>query len=202
MARHAITRRLFLAAASTTVAVAGLFIKAPEARPVRMRRTTGMSAFDFNFVSIEEQPLPLAQFRGHPLLVVNTASFCGYTPQYRGLEQLWESYRARGLVVLGVPSNDFGEQEPGTGREIRAFCDTFAVSFPLSRRETVIGANAHPFYRWIATELGEDFLPRWNFHKYLIDRSGALASAWPSQVEPMAQEVRTAVEAALAHPAS
>ena len=81
MARHAITRRLFLAAASTTVAVVGLFSKAPEARPVRMRRTTGMTAFDFNFVSIEEQPLPLAQFRGHPLLVVNTASFCGFTPQ-------------------------------------------------------------------------------------------------------------------------
>ena len=202
MAKHAITRRLFLAAAGATVSVAGFFMKAPEARTVRMRRSTGMTAFDFSFVSIEDQPLPLAQFRGHPLLVVNTASFCGYTPQYRGLEQLWESYRARGLVVLGVPSNDFGQQEPGSSREIRAFCDTFAVSFPLSRRETVIGAGAHPFYRWIATELGEDSLPRWNFHKYLVDRAGAVVGAWPSQVEPMAQEVRGAVEAALAPPRS
>ena len=198
MARHAITRRLFLAAASTTVAVAGLFIKAPEARTVRMRRTTGVTAYDFSFTAIEDTPLPLAQFRGKPLLVVNTASFCGYTPQYTGLERLWETYRARGLVVLGVPSNDFGQQEPGSSREIRAFCDTFAVSFPLSRRETVIGANAHPFYRWIASELGEDFLPRWNFHKYLIDRSGALVGAWPSQVEPMAREITSAVDAALA----
>lgn len=200
MARHAITRRLFLAAAGATVSVAGLFVRAPEARPVRMRRTTGMSAFDFSFVSIEDQPLPLAEFRGRPLLIVNTASFCGFTPQYAGLERLWESRRERGLVVLGVPSNDFGQQEPGSAREIRAFCDTFAVSFPLSRRERVIGADAHPFYRWVAAELGEDALPRWNFHKYLVDRSGALVGSWPSQVEPMGREVAAAVDAALAVP--
>ncbi len=197
MARHAFTRRLFLAAAGTAVSVAGLFTRAPEARAVRMRRTTGMTAFDFSFVAIDDQALPLAQFRGRSLLVVNTASFCGYTPQYAGLERLWQSYRDRGLVVLGVPSNDFGQQEPGTSREIRAFCDTFAVSFPLSRRERVTGAEAHPFYRWIASELGEESLPRWNFHKVLVDREGALVGAWPSQVEPMAPELLRAVEAAL-----
>ncbi len=168
------------------------------ARTVRMRRTTGMTAYDLSFISIEDEPLPLAGFRGKPLLIVNTASFCGYTPQYAGLEQLWEGYRARGLVVIGVPSNDFGRQEPGSSREIRAFCDSFAVSFPLSRREAVIGPEAHPFYRWVAAELGEGALPRWNFHKYLIDRGGALVGSWPSQVEPMAPEIRRAVEAALA----
>lgn len=168
------------------------------ARAVRMRGTTGMTAFDLSFTAIEDEPLPLASFRGRPLVIVNTASFCGYTPQYAGLEQLWQSYRARGLVVIGVPSNDFGQQEPGSNREIRAFCDSFAVSFPLSRRESVNGREAHPFYRWVAAELGEGALPRWNFHKYLIDRSGALVASWPSQVEPMAAEIRRAVETALA----
>lgn len=173
-----------------------------EARNVRMRRRTGMTAYDFNFTSIEEEPLPLAQYRGKPILVVNTASFCGYTPQYTGLQRLWDAYRERGLIVLGVPSNDFGEQEPGTGQQIRALCDTFSVSFPLSRREAVIGRDAHPFYRWVAAELGEDFLPRWNFHKYLVDRTGALTGSWPSQVEPMSAEIRQAVETALAAPRS
>ena len=156
------------------------------------------SAYDYVFEKIEGGALPMSQFKGKAVLVVNTASFCGYTPQYAGLEQLWESYRARGLVVIGVPSNDFGQQEPGSSREIRAFCDTFAVSFPLSRREAVIGPQAHPFYRWVSAELGEGALPRWNFHKYLIDRGGALVGSWPSQVEPMAPEIRRAVEAALA----
>jgi len=202
MARHALARRMFLAVAGTTVALAGLLVTAPAARPIRMRRTTGMTAFDLDFTAIDDTALPLAQFRGRPLLVVNTASFCGYTPQYAGLERLWQAYRAQGLVVLGVPSNDFGRQEPGSSTEIRAFCDTFAVTFPLSRREKVVGPDAHPFYRWIAAELGEDQQPRWNFHKYLVDRSGALAGAWPSPVEPMAREITGAVETALAAPGS
>ena len=191
-----ITRRSLIAGA---IGAAGAIAAGPaHARTVRMRRTTGMTAYDLSFTSIEEQPLPLAGFRGKPIVVVNTASFCGFTPQYTGLEQLWETYRARGLVVIGVPSNDFGQQEPGSSQEIRAFCDSFAVSFPLSRRETVIGADAHPFYRWVASEVGEAALPRWNFHKYLIDRSGSLVGSWPSQVEPMSAEIRRAVEGALA----
>jgi glutathione peroxidase len=191
-----VERRAILAGLAAVMAV----MASAEARNVRMRRRTGMTAYDFNFTSIEEEPLPLARYRGQPVLVVNTASFCGYTPQYAGLQSLWDAYRARGLIVLGVPSNDFGEQEPGTGAQIRALCDTFDVSFPLSRREAVIGRDAHPFYRWVAAELGEDFLPRWNFHKYLVDRSGALTGSWPSQVEPMSADIRQAVEAALAAP--
>ena len=202
--RQARSRRGILRGAAILAGLAALGggTRPAGARIVRMRRTTGMTAYDLSFTSIEETPLPLAAFRGKPLLVVNTASFCGYTPQYAGLERLWESYRGRGLVVIGVPSNDFGQQEPGSNREIRAFCDTFAVSFPLSRRETVIGPDAHPFYRWVAAELGEGALPRWNFHKYLTDRTGALVGSWPSQVEPMAEEIRHAVEASLAGAAS
>ena len=118
--------------------------------------------------------MPLAAWRGRPVLVVNTASFCGYTPQYRDLEALWRRYRERGLVVLGVPSNDFGQQEPGSAAEIKQFCETnYQVDFPLTEKYRVIGGDAHPFYRWVAAQLGEAGAPRWNFHKYLIGPDGS-----------------------------
>ena len=105
-------------------------------------------AFDHEFEAIEGGKLPLAQWRGKALLVVNTASFCGFTPQYEGLQALWERYQARGLVVIGVPSNDFGEQEPKAEAEIQAYCKgAFNVSFPLTTKQVVKGAQAHPFYR-------------------------------------------------------
>src|SRR5580693_4419029 len=135
-----------------------------------------MSAHDFEFTSIDGKPLKMSAFAGHPVLVVNTASQCGLTPQYRDLEALWQKYRDKGLVVLGVPSNDFGAQEPGSAAEIKTFCETnFAVDFPLADKVKVLGAGAHPFYRWVATELGEGGAPRWNFHKYLVGPDGALA---------------------------
>lgn len=158
------------------------------------------SAHDFSFTAIDGGPLPLDAYKGKAVLVVNTASFCGFTPQYKDLEALWRKYRARGLVVLGVPSNDFGEQEPGTASEIKQFCETnFAVDFPLAGKERVIGGEAHPFYRWIVAELGEDAAPRWNFHKYLVGPDGSLAGAWPSKVSPMAPEIAREIEALLRH---
>jgi glutathione peroxidase len=157
-----------------------------------------MSAYDFSFRSIDGDPLPLAGYRGKPVLVVNTASFCGYTPQYNDLESLWRKYKARGLVVLGVPSNDFGEQEPGTAAEIKTFCTTnFAVDFPLAAKEKVLGETAHPFYRWVVGELGEDAAPRWNFHKYLIGREGELVGMWPSRVGPLDPAIAKEIEAVL-----
>ena len=115
-----------------------------------------MSAHDFSFRTIDGAPLPLSDFAGKAVLVVNTASACGLTPQYEGLETLWRDYGARGLVVLGVPCNDFGAQEPGTEASIKTFCETrFGVDFPLASKEAVIGAGAHPFYRWVLGELGE-----------------------------------------------
>src|SRR5689334_15814537 len=128
-----------------------------------------MSAHDFSFTSIDGKPLKLADFAGHPVLVVNTASECGLTPQYKGLEALWQKYRDRGFVVLGVPSNDFGRQEPGSAEEIKNFCTTrYSVDFPMTEKCHVIGGAAHPFYRWVADTLGEGGTPRWNFHKYLV----------------------------------
>jgi glutathione peroxidase len=133
------------------------------------------------------------------VLVVNVASFCGYTPQYRDLEAVWQRYRDRGFVVLGVPSNDFGAQEPGTSAEIKQFCETnYSIDFPLTEKYRVIGGNAHPFYRWVAATLGEGGAPRWNFHKYLVGPDGQLAGAWPSSVNPTGAAITKEIEAGLA----
>lgn len=157
-----------------------------------------MAAHDFSFTTIDGKPLPLSAYRGRPVLVANTASECGYTPQYADLEALWRRYRDRGLMVIAVPSNDFGRQEPGTAEEIKAFCESrFAIDFPLAAKEAVIGGDAHPFFRWIGAELGEAGLPRWNFHKYLVGPDGALAGAWPSAVKPTDPAITGAVEALL-----
>jgi len=142
-------------------------------------------AYPFEFVSIDGEPLRLDAWRGRPVLVVNTASFCGYTPQYSDLEALWQRYRDRGLVVLGVPSNDFGRQEPGSADEIKQFCaSNYSIDFPMTEKCRVIGGDAHPFYRWVAERLGEAGTPRWNFHKYLLGSNGQLVGAWPAQVAP------------------
>jgi glutathione peroxidase len=137
---------------------------------------------------------------GKPTLVVNTASECGFTPQYAELQQLWEKYRERGLVVLGVPCNDFGKQEPGDAGQIGAFCrKNYGVTFPLTAKAEILGANArHPFYKAVAQALGEDQLPRWNFHKFLVGADGELLGGWPSKVSPLAREITDAIEEALA----
>jgi len=156
------------------------------------------NAHSFSFTSIDGKPMPLSGFAGKAVLVVNTASACGLTPQYKGLEALWREYKGRGLVVLGVPCNDFGAQEPGTEGEIKTFCETsFGVDFPLTAKEHVLGTAAHPFYQWAAKELGEGGTPRWNFHKYLVAKDGTLAGTFGSRTEPEAAEVKAAIEAAL-----
>jgi glutathione peroxidase len=157
------------------------------------------SLYDFSFSSIDGESLPLSAFKGKAVLVVNVASQCGLTPQYAGLEALWKAHRDKGLVVLGVPANDFGAQEPGTEAEIKTFCKTrFQVDFPMTAKEPVIGAYAHPLYRWIVSELGEDAAPKWNFHKYLFGRDGAIAGTFGSRTPPNAPELETAIEDALA----
>jgi glutathione peroxidase len=157
------------------------------------------SAYDFTFQAIEGAALPLGSFRGKVLLVVNVASFCGYTQQYRGLQALYERYRDRGLVIIGVPSNDFGEQEPGTAAEIKTFCEgAFGVTFPLTTKEVVKGPDAHPFYRWVQAGLGDAGMPKWNFHKVLVGADGGLIQAFATRVAPDAKEIVAAIEASLA----
>ncbi len=156
------------------------------------------SLHELSFTSIDGEPMPLSGFAGQAVLVVNTASFCGFTRQYGALQQVFESYRERGLVVLGVPSNDFGGQEPGSAAEIKEFCEVnFAVDFPLTEKQVVKGAGAHPFFQAVVAELGPGAAPRWNFHKFLLTPDGRLAGAWPSRVEPDAPELIAAIEAVL-----
>ena len=156
------------------------------------------SAYDFRFQAIEGKPLPLSDYRGKVVLVVNVASFCGYTHQYTGLQALYAKYAGKGLVVLGVPANDFGEQEPGSNAEIVQFCQgAFNVTFPLTEKVVVKGDAAHPFYAWARATLGKAGTPTWNFHKLLVDRDGHLLAGFASAIEPDTKEMITAIEAAL-----
>ncbi len=187
------TRRSILASMATAVvlpaAAQGLAVSAD---------TSGPDGFAFSFAGIEGGEIRLSDYRGRPVLVVNTASRCGFTPQFAGLQELWTRYRARGLVVIGVPSNDFG-QEPGTGKEIAGFCSReFGVTFPMAASQSVRGAAAHPFYRWAASERRES--PRWNFHKYLIGSDGRVVGSFPSEVGPTDPRVLGAIERALREP--
>ena len=157
------------------------------------------SAYDFTFTGIDHKPIDMKQYKGHPVLVVNVASFCGFTPQYKELQKLHETYGPKGLVVLGVPSNDFGAQEPKTEAEIAKFCETnYGVTFPMTAKQKVVGADAHGLYQWIAGEAGEAVMPKWNFHKYLIDKEGKLAGSWPSRVSPTAPEITGQIDMMLA----
>lgn len=147
----------------------------------------------------DEAPQDLCQYAGKVLLVVNTASFCGYTRQYEGLERLHERFRARGFAVLGFPSNDFGAQEPGSSRQIAEFCEnTFGVRFPMFVKTRVTGADAEPLFAELARQTGS--VPRWNFHKYLISRDGSVVAGYPSATDPSDRELVAAIERAVRAP--
>jgi glutathione peroxidase len=157
--------------------------------------TRVVNAHDFGFTSIEGKPLPLESFSGKAVLVVNTASRCGFTHQYADLQSVWERYRNRGLVVLGVPSNDFGGQEPGSEAEIKQFCEVnFDIDFPMTSKVHVKGDQAHPFYKWAKQELGALAQPHWNFHKYLITPDGRLVDWFSTTTSPTADTVRRTIE--------
>ena len=158
---------------------------------------TPVSILDLTVNTLEGKPAPLAAYKGKVLLVVNTASECGFTPQYEGLEKLYETYRERGVVVLGFPSNEFGGQEPGTPAEIRKFCDLkYHVQFPMfGKVKTKQGLGQAPVYQVLTAKFGE---PQWNFHKYLVGRDGQVLAAFKSNVTPDSKELIDAIEGALA----
>ena len=161
--------------------------------------STSLSAADsvhgFTLKSIKGQDLPLSGFRGKVVLVVNTASQCGYTPQYSALEAIHQKYKDRGLVVLGVPANNFGGQEPGTNEEIQEFCTRrYSVSFPMASKISVKGEDQHPLYAYLSESAGA---PRWNFTKYLVGKDGRVIRRFDSGVKPDSQELTSAIEAAL-----
>lgn len=161
-----------------------------------------LDAYHFTFTTlIGQKPMPLSQFKGKVLLIVNTASQCGFTGQYEPLEKLYERFKGRGLVIIGVPSNDFGEQEPGTNEQIASFCKlNYGVSFPMAAKEHVSGDAAHPFYRWAKNTLGFGTAPKWNFHKYLVDRQGTLVDYFNSTTAPDNDRIITEIERLLAEP--
>src|SRR3954470_10705732 len=183
-------RRTVLPALLATAAAAG-----------RASADSGMSrisAYAFSFPALSGDDIRLAAFTCKPLLVVNTASLCGYTPQYAGLQELWSEFRERGLTVVGVPSNDFGGQKPGGTSEITETAQhQYGVTFPIAAKAVVIGAKAHPFYKWAAEARPRD-VPRWNFHKYLIGRDGYIAEVYPESVEPADTRIKTAIARLLA----
>jgi len=158
-----------------------------------------MSFFDLSAKRLDGQPENLAQYRGQVALVVNTASQCGSTPQYDGLEKLYEANKGKGFVVLGFPSNDFGGQEPGTAAEIADFCETrYHVKFPLFEKVKTKGDGQSPVFTWLAKDGGE---PKWNFYKYLVGRDGKLIKSFSNKVKPEDRELTTAIDAALAQTA-
>lgn len=156
----------------------------------------GQGVFDFTLEALEGGALPLSGYRGQVLLVVNTASFCGYTPQYAGLQRLHERFASRGFAVIGVPSNDFRQESEDASR-IRDFCDAnYGITFPMAGLTRVRGEGAHPLFAWLAGRAGGP--PRWNFHKYLVGQDGRSVRAFPSTTEPDSPVLLRAIEAALA----
>jgi glutathione peroxidase len=184
-----------------TILGAALGAVVPSAFAPMARAQSAMSritAYGFSFAGLNGDLIRLADFARRPILVVNTASLCGFTPQYAGLQTLWTANRDRGLMIIGVPSNDFGGQEPGGASEIAATAQhQYGVSFPIAAKTVVKGANAHPFYKWAAEARPRD-VPRWNFHKYLVGRDGYLADAFPESVDPGDTRVQTAIGRAFA----
>src|SRR4029453_17612193 len=155
------------------------------------------SILDQKFANLMDEPVSLCQFSGKVLLIVNTASECGYTPQYEGLEKLYRRYSDKGFMFLGFPGEVFGGQEPGSNKQIAQFCRlNYGVTFPMFAKTSVVGANANPLYRTLATLTGKP--PRWNFHKYLLDRAGQPVAVFESAVEPADSRVTSQIEKLLA----
>jgi len=187
------TRSLFLSAALTTLAVGGAAAADSKGGPV-----PADSFYSLKATTLQGQPADLSQYAGKVTLVVNTASQCGYTPQYAGLEKLHEDMQGRGFSVLGFPSNDFGQQEPGSAEEIQTFCKkNYGVTFPMfSKVVTKAGPEQSPVYTFLGKE---GHLPAWNFSKYLVGKDGKVIAFFPSKVTPESKELRDQIEAALAH---
>ncbi len=160
------------------------------------------SFHDFTVTSIDYTDMPLEDYKGKVVLLVNTASKCGYTPQYEGLQALHDTYQDRGFLVLGVPANDFWSQEPGTEDEIKQFCEVnFNIQFPMTKKMIVNGKEGTaPVYEFLAAELGDKSRPKWNFHKYLIDQNGKPVGYFKSRVKPNSTKILTAIDELLAGP--
>ena len=155
-------------------------------------------AYDFNFNDLDGSPLKLPEYKNKVIIVVNVASQCGFTKQYKDMQKIWEEYQDKGIIMLGVPSNDFGNQEPGTSEEIKNFCEAkFGITFPMTEKITVKGENAHPFYKWAKENHGKSAIPKWNFHKIIIGRDGKVIDTFASITNPSSGKFIKFIEKAL-----
>jgi glutathione peroxidase len=142
-------------------------------------------AYDFNFNDLDGSPLNLSTYKNKVIVVVNVASQCGFTSQYEDMQKIWKKYQSKGIIILGVPSNDFGKQEPGSNKDIKNFCEAkFGITFPMTEKVLVKGTDAHPFYIWARENHGKSAIPKWNFHKIIIDKSGKVAETFSSMTNP------------------
>jgi len=152
-------------------------------------------AYDFSFNDIDGTQLKLSEYKGKIIVVVNVASQCGFTNQYEDMQNIWEKYQSKGIIILGVPSNDFGGQEPGSNSEIKNFCEAkFGISFPITEKINVKGSEAHPFYKWAKDNHGKSAVPKWNFHKIIIDKSGKINETFSSITNPFSKKFIKAIE--------
>ena len=151
--------------------------------------------FELNIKSIDGNNIKLSEYKDKAVLVVNVASNCGFTKQYSDLQDLWEKYKKNGLIVLGVPSNQFGKQEPGTNDEIKKFCEVnFNINFPMTDKVEVKGENAHPIYLWAKENFGKSAVPKWNFHKILINIDGEIQETYSSLTSPTSKKITSEIE--------
>lgn len=152
-------------------------------------------AYDFAFKDLDGSQLKLSDYKNKVIVVVNVASQCGFTNQYEDMQKIWEKYQAKGLVMLGIPSNDFGKQEPGTNDEIKNFCEAkFGITFPMTEKVIVKGENAHPFYLWAKKNHGKSAIPKWNFHKIIVNKEGKIEETFNSTTNPSSNKFKKIIE--------
>ena len=152
------------------------------------------TAYNYEFNGLDGGLIKLSEFKNKVIVVVNVASRCGYTPQYKDLQKLWSTYKEKNLIVIGVPTNNF-RQEPGSNKEIKNFCETnFGISFPMTEKINVIGNNSHPFYKWARNSYGMGAIPKWNFHKIIIDRNGKIIDTFNSFTKPSSKKFIKIIE--------
>ncbi len=152
-------------------------------------------AYDFNFNDLDGSILKLSEYKDKVIVVVNVASQCGFTKQYEDMQKVWNQYQSKGIIMLGVPSNDFGNQEPGTSKDIKNFCEAkFGITFPMTEKVVVKGENAHPFYKWAKENHGKSAIPKWNFHKIIIGKDGKVAETFSSITKPSSKKFMQVIE--------
>jgi len=146
-------------------------------------------AYDFNFNDLDGSALNLSEFKNKVIVIINVASQCGFTNQYEDLQNIWEKYQKSGLIIIGIPSNDFGSQEPGNNKEIKNFCEAkFGITFPMTEKVKVKGKDAHPFYKWAKDNHGKSAVPKWNFHKIIINKNGKIVETFSSITRPSSKK--------------